>query len=824
MLRVRLLCAVVLFLGAAVASAQAAVLEPVQHVRVVWGIDAPWLPPLDPTWDAPFVLKGTADGWAAGAPGEPGIRTDLKALSLQGATRLEPSAIDAIAAAITTAVADLGLMGATVTAMAVDGDVRTDRVLWFVVAVPLPDVQPNPVLPSTLRPLGASVSDTIAEPEPAPEPEPEPAPAPEPEPEPAPEPEPEPAPEPKPTPEPEPEPAPAPEPESDTGSDTFSYPVSPFTVAYAPPHRDLPQIETYLDMPFMLQEVDGIWSAATDPDAATQWTLRAFNELGVQQVSDSAILTIVTTLADRLLALGLQGVSVAPDPRQLVTVGPEAGRDLRADSTELRLLIRVGRVTEVRTLASGDRIDESQRINHASHERIKNDSPVQVGEDADSPGGLIVGEDLQNYLHFLSRHPNRSVEASVAAASQPGGVALDYIISESKPSTFWYRMGNDGTASEGWIRQQAGWFTSQLTDSDDILQLLYATSNFDSTNAVNGFYERPVGWDGRLRARVSGSWSQYFADQFGVTVVPDAFSGVSWSGSAELRANVHQSGARFIDLIGGVRYQYVDTKNNSIPGLPIVASGDFIIPYASLQLEEIGPFSALQGSIGIEGAVNDQGNVDGLGRFNADDQWAKVNWSLFASTFLEPLIHGDDWRDPSSPESSTLAHELQVRLGGQWAMGNRLLPQFQQVAGGPTSNRGYPVSLVAADSAVQVTGEYRFHWPRTFAPDPEPGELFGETFRTSRQFVYGRPDWDLVPLAFVDATWLFQTGNQVFELDNTLVSAGVGLEFVLKQNVRARIDWGFALRDAWGPGPGGSRTLLYESGKNRLYGSFTIYF
>ena len=44
------------------------------------------------------VLKGTAGGWAAGAPGEPGIRTDLKALSLQGATRLEPSALDAIAA------------------------------------------------------------------------------------------------------------------------------------------------------------------------------------------------------------------------------------------------------------------------------------------------------------------------------------------------------------------------------------------------------------------------------------------------------------------------------------------------------------------------------------------------------------------------------------------------------------------------------------------------------------------------------------------------------------------------------------------------------
>ena len=114
--------------------------------------------------------------------------------------------------------------------------------------------------------------------------------------------------------------------------------------------------------------------------------------------------------------------------------------------------------------------------------------------------------------------------------------------------------------------------------------------------------------------------------------------------------------------------------------------------------------------------------------------------------------------------------------------------------------------------------------PRTFAPNPEPGELFGETFRTSRQYVFGRPDWDLVPLAFVDASWLFQTNAQSFEFDNTLLSVGLGMEFVFKQNVRARLDWGFSLSDVYGPAPGGGRTVIYGSGNNRLYGSFTIYF
>ncbi|MCH2135232.1 MAG: hypothetical protein MK101_01470 [Phycisphaerales bacterium] len=838
--------------------------------HVAWRQADPILPPLDDAWTAPFRLSAEAQGWTAAEPGRPAIRTDLKALSQQGTALLDGPALKAIRKAISDQLAADGLLGVDVQVLTPAGATSGPRAIWFVLDLPLDGAGKNDDIPASLvqvlgprpkppapkpppKPAPKPEPTPAPEPSPAPEPEVVPAPEPAPEPSPAPEPEvvpaPEPAPEPSPTPEPEvvpaPEPAPTPEPEVvpapkpaptpeptpvptvEPSADTsnFWYQVHPFEVAYEPPHPQLPQVEIWMDVPFVLAKVAQGWTAPAPGLDLHQLTLRTLNESPPAAFSDRALLTIATAIADVLLQDGLQGVSVAPDPRQIVTLGPDAGEDLRGGNSMLRLVIRVGRVTEVRTIAAGDRVPEEERINHPIHTHVLEDSPIQVTDEdeAAGPGGLIYGQRLQDYLHFLSRHPTRSVEASVAAASQPGGVALDYIITESRPWTAWYRFGNDGTRSEGYLRQQFGFHNAQLTGNDDVLTILYATSNFRNTNAVNGSYELPIGFDGRLRARVSGSWSQYFADQFGVTVVPDAFSGISWSGSGDLRANLFQDGPLFIDAIGGVRYQFVNVNNTSIPGLAMSEQAGFVIPYGMLNLERVGAWSNLQASLGVEGNVTSHDDLSGLGRFDPADRWARMNWSATASTFLEPMLDPDAWRDPSTPESSTLAHEISLRFGGQWSMGSRLLPQFQQVVGGPVSNRGYPVSMVAGDSGILLSAEYRFHLPRALAPNPEPGELFGEPFRASRQYVFGRPDWDLVPLAFVDASWLFQQGDQAFENNNSLISVGIGLEAVFKRNIRARLDWGWALSDVYGASPGG-RTVIYESGNNRLYATITIYF
>jgi hemolysin activation/secretion protein len=85
----------------------------------------------------------------------------------------------------------------------------------------------------------------------------------------------------------------------------------------------------------------------------------------------------------------------------------------------------------------------------------------------------------------------------------------------------------------------------------------------------------------------------------------------------------------------------------------------------------------------------------------------------------------------------------------------------------------------------------------------------GGPFRAAPQYVYGRPDWDLILKAFVDAGYVFQNGNLPFEVNNTLIGAGIGMEFLYKSNLKVRMDWGFALHDL--------EFGLAEAGSSRLY-------
>jgi len=132
---------------------------------------------------------------------------------------------------------------------------------------------------------------------------------------------------------------------------------------------------------------------------------------------------------------------------------------------------------------------------------------------------------------------------------------------------------------------------------------------------------------------------------------------------------------------------------------------------------------------------------------------------------------------------------------GQWSAGNRLVPQFEQVIGGLYSVRGYDQSVLAGDSVLVLNAEYRFHLPRALGIQPVPAELFGEPFRFVPQAVFGRPDWDLILRAFFDVGRTFVSDKLPFEVEQTLLGTGVGIELQLKQNLDFRVDWGVALRD-----------------------------
>jgi outer membrane protein assembly factor BamA len=269
------------------------------------------------------------------------------------------------------------------------------------------------------------------------------------------------------------------------------------------------------------------------------------------------------------------------------------------------------------------------------------------------------------------------------------------------------------------------------------------------------------------------------------------FTGEEWTVGDELIWTAFQERELFVDLVGGVKYQSITTDNL---GTRVHGEGNFVVPYAGVRVSRATNLDSTMGSLTLLSYNTDASdqNVAGLGRSNTEKDPRVLQFDFSQSAFLEPLLDPETF----AAGKSTLAHEVYFAVRGQYAFGSRLFPQVQDVAGGFYSVRGYPESVVAGDSVVIGTAEYRFHVPRVFAIQPEPEKtpfLWDKRFRWSPAQVYGKPDWDLIARAFVDVAQVNSNDKPSFEQNYTLVGTGLGLELQYKQNFNLRVDWGVAL-------------------------------
>ena len=569
------------------------------------------------------------------------------------------------------------------------------------------------------------------------------------------------------------------------------YPVSGFTLRYTHGgHRQHPARQNLLVLPIELSREGDVFVAPGAAGVPVTITLAGLRGGPVEHYDAGAIQTILVTLRDELLRLDLLGVYVAPDPRDIDTNGV----DLRPPHrTTLRLLISTAIVTDLRTLASGKRVDADHRINNPIHQWIRDESPIQPGaDDPTSRRDLLRRDRLDEFMFYLSRHPGRRVNVAVSQADIPGGVTLDYLVAENRPWSVYSQTSNTGTGQTDTIRQRFGFIHNQLTNNDDIFLLDYTTS-FDAVNALTTSYAAPIADTERLRWRVYGNWNEFTAREVGVFL--DLFKGRSWTVGGEVIYNFHQRRNLFLDLLVGLRFQNINVDNRVT-----ATTGDenFLLPHIGVQLDHRGDWYRNAGILIAEwnmGGKLDPTQLANLGRLSPDTNFGLLRWDLRSEVYIEPLVNRAAWDDPSTPSSSTLAHELAVGFRGQWAAGNRLVPQFEQVIGGLYTVRGYDQSILAGDSVLVLNAEYRFHLPRALGLQPVPPELFGEPFRFVPQTVYGRPDWDLILRGFFDIGRTFISNRLPVETEATLMGTGIGVELQIKNNLDVRIDWGIALRD-----------------------------
>ncbi|MEO0587637.1 MAG: ShlB/FhaC/HecB family hemolysin secretion/activation protein, partial [Planctomycetota bacterium] len=511
----------------------------------------------------------------------------------------------------------------------------------------------------------------------------------------------------------------------------------------------------------------------------------------------------------RFNTLGYAGVLVFPEPSQF----DNQLNDLRPDDDKtLVILVNLERVVSARTTASGDRFANADDLeNRPEHQRILAGAPVQPGP---NPGNgktdLVAIDDLNAYARRLSRHPGRRVDVAIASGEvvddpAPGqvepqsrvGAELEYVVFEDKPWRVFFSVDDTGTEETAEWRQRFGATLLNATGADDIFGVEFSTTSFDGSRSVAVFYERQLSDQPWLRGGLSGSFSDYRASELGF--FGEDFSGETFTLGGELIVNVLEADAWFVDLVGGFDYQRIQV-DNELAGAETAV--DYALGRAALRAERRTATSAFFGNAGLQWTyggplgTGDAGELVILGRPEVADQWFTLNWSAQNSVYLEPLFNPRAWSDPSTP-GSTLAHEAVIAFRGQYAFENRLIPQFQQQAGGFYSVRGYPESATVGDTIIIASAEYRLHIPQLFGINPAPQPLIPgtEPFKFAPAQPYGRADWDLIFRAFFDAGVTLQSDRQFFEENSELYGAGVGLEVQLLQNLTARADWAAALTD-----------------------------
>ncbi len=565
--------------------------------------------------------------------------------------------------------------------------------------------------------------------------------------------------------------------------DGASFPLTAVLLEYPYPHPSLPTVGEMLDSTITLGVVEGRYVAWRPGVPSASIKLGDIGKSGVQKISQSGVKAIYNHLIAELNSRGIIGVFVVVDPADIDT----KDKDIRSGRTSMNFQIVTSVVKTVRTVAMSDAVTD-KRVDNPSQQFIREHSPLQpAAAGAAERNDLLRKDLLDDYVLRLNRFPGRRVDVAISGTGNAGELNLDYLVSENRAWYAFAQVSNTGTAQTADIRERFGYVNNELTGHDDVLSLDYMTADFSKSHAIQGAYELPFMNLERVRYRVYGSWSEYTASDVGQNKLN--FTGTAWAVGNELTMNFFQHRELFLDAIGGIKVEESQTTGASGQGL-----GLFVEPYLGLRLERATDLATTLGDVKVIGFITgtDITNLEGLGTFMPTRDPVVLQYNFSHSFFLEPLLDAQNF----ATGKSTLAHELYFGMRGQYAFDNRLFPQGQTVAGGLFSVRGYPESIVAGDSTIIATAEYRFHVPRIFPVQNDPTKtpfLWDKSFRYSPQTAYGRPDWDLIFRAFTDVGQVDISARQGYESNRTLWGTGVGMELQIKQNFNFRVDWGIPL-------------------------------
>ena len=152
-----------------------------------------------------------------------------------------------------------------------------------------------------------------------------------------------------------------------------TYRVGAIEIEFANSHPDNPSIEALLPVEVTLRKTASGWSQPIEGNPAE--TLQFSSMSPTRSLDATAVVSLLSAIVNQLHEAGFYGVDVRPAASDFDLANE---RDLRpADRDALSLEVRIGRISQIRTIAGGDRVKSDWKIDNEIHAGVRTGSPPQ---------------------------------------------------------------------------------------------------------------------------------------------------------------------------------------------------------------------------------------------------------------------------------------------------------------------------------------------------------------------------------------------------------------------------------------------------------------
>ncbi|MFI5345666.1 MAG: ShlB/FhaC/HecB family hemolysin secretion/activation protein [Elusimicrobiota bacterium] len=376
------------------------------------------------------------------------------------------------------------------------------------------------------------------------------------------------------------------------------------------------------------------------------------------------------------------------------------------------------------------------------------------------PGGTIDSGVLAEDIDWINRNPFRHVDLVYAKGSQLGSTDLVLRTSEHRPFRFYAGTDNSGTTTTQMERLTFGSGWGDVFGGDGQLNYQYDGSpDFRSLRAHSLTYIQPLPW--RSIVSLLGSYSDSRAN----LPAPANLTGYSWQLSLNYEMPLPWLGAYQHSVSAG--FDFKRSNNNlTFGGVSVFAAAadvdQFKVVYSGKLPDDLGETSTRLSGFFSPGGLspNDNDAAYATSRAGAPAAYDYFKFELNRTTRLF-----DGW---------TLANLLTAQISDA-----NLLPSEQMGFGGFDTIRGVDTRVLNADHGYLVTTEVRSPFV------PVLGALNGFKGLDQCQ-LYGFVDYG------AGGNHTLLPGERV---ESKLLSVGPGLRYNILDNVSARFDFGWQLKN-----------------------------